>query len=76
MKSALVVMTNAVAGKDGEFNDWYDKVHILEMLKVPAFAAAQRFTAVPWMGGDLPRNTGWTAGCPWPISESCGRATV
>ena len=24
------------------------------MLKVPGLAAAQRFTAVPWMGGDLP----------------------
>ena len=32
-----------VPGKDAEFNDWYDKVHLKEVLEVQGIAAAQRF---------------------------------
>ena len=39
----LVVFTNAVPGKDDEFNDWYDKVHLKEVLEVKGITAAQRF---------------------------------
>ncbi len=39
----LVVFSNAVPGKDAEFNDWYDKVHLKEVLEVQGLAAAQRF---------------------------------
>jgi hypothetical protein len=53
-KGVLIVMTEPLEGKDEEFNEWYDNVHIPELLKVPGFAAAQRFAAVPWTKGELP----------------------
>ena len=37
-----VVFGNAVAGKDVEFNTWYDKDHAPNMVGVPGFAWAQR----------------------------------
>lgn len=42
-KYTLVVLSNATADKDAEFNEWYNKVHIPDVLNVPGFVAAQRF---------------------------------
>jgi len=39
----LVVFTEAMPGRDGEFNEWYDEVHLKEVLEVDQFTAAQRF---------------------------------
>jgi len=50
----MVILTNAVAGKDDEFNDWYDNRHINDVLSCPGFVRAQRFKIVaplvenPW----------------------------
>lgn len=46
MKYLYVVMTNAVEGKDAEFNEWYDNQHIDDVLRVPGFVSAQRFRIV------------------------------
>lgn len=37
-----IVFGDAVQGTDEEFNNWYDKVHEPDMLKVPGFVRAQR----------------------------------
>ena len=42
-RSIFVVQTNAEAGRDDEFNDWYSNVHIPEILALPGFVGAQRF---------------------------------
>lgn len=42
-KHVFVVLTNAVDGRDDEFNDWYTKQHIPDVLRVPGIVAAQRF---------------------------------
>lgn len=42
-KHVLVVLTNAANGRDDEFNDWYDNIHVPEILALPGFLAAQRF---------------------------------
>ena len=42
-KHVLVVLTNAVEGRDDEFNKWYDEVHLRDVLGVDGFRAAQRF---------------------------------
>lgn len=42
--SLLVVFTNHVDGREDEFNDWYDNVHLREVCAVPGIAAAQRFS--------------------------------
>jgi hypothetical protein len=52
-KYTFVVMTNPVAGKEVEFNDWYNRNHIPDVLNVPGFVCAQRFRlAEVQMGGD------------------------
>lgn len=43
----LVVQTNAVAGREDEFERWYDGMHIPEILTIPGFVAAQRFVLEP-----------------------------
>src|SRR5262249_41638932 len=43
----LLVLTNAVPGRDDEFNRWYNEQHIPDALDVPGFAAAQRFALAP-----------------------------
>jgi hypothetical protein len=39
----LAVMTNAVEGRDAEFNEWYTNQHLGDVLRVPGFTAARRF---------------------------------
>lgn len=42
-KYTFIVMTNPVAGKEAEYNDWYNRHHIPDVLNVPGFSCAQRF---------------------------------
>lgn len=39
----LTVIANAVEGREDEANDWYDNIHLEEVLTVPGFITAQRF---------------------------------
>jgi hypothetical protein len=39
----FVVITNAVPGKEQEFNTWYDQQHLADVLRIPGFVAARRF---------------------------------
>jgi hypothetical protein len=39
----FMIITNAVPGKEQEFNTWYDQQHIADVLRVPGFVAARRF---------------------------------
>lgn len=39
----LMVMTNAVEGRDDDFNDWYSGRHLDDVLKVPGIVRGQRF---------------------------------
>ena len=32
--------------RDGEFNDWYDRTHLPELLAVPGFVSARRYRRV------------------------------
>jgi hypothetical protein len=43
MGGQLIVFTNAADGRDDEFNEWYDSVHIPEVLALEPFTSAQRF---------------------------------
>jgi hypothetical protein len=51
MRHVLIVLSNPVAGREDEYNDWYDNVHLGEVLQVPGFVAAQRFVAAPALPG-------------------------
>jgi len=39
----LVVGTDAVEGKDAEYNDWHTNQHLPDTLAVPGFVSGQRF---------------------------------
>ena len=43
-KHVFVVLTNAAAGREDEFNAWYNKVHIPQVLQIPGIVGAQPFT--------------------------------
>src|SRR5882724_8091499 len=44
MYSHLIVLTEAVAGRDDDFNDWYTWVHIRDVMRMsPVVIAVQRF---------------------------------
>lgn len=42
-KCVLVVFSNPVAGREDDYNDWYDRQHLADVLEVPGFLSAQRF---------------------------------
>jgi hypothetical protein len=42
-KFIQVVFSNPVEGKDAEFNEWYDNVHIPELMAVPGMLSAKRY---------------------------------
>lgn len=39
----LVVYTKPVAGRDREYNDWYEKTHLSDLVAIPGINSAQRF---------------------------------
>jgi hypothetical protein len=39
----MLVFTNAVEGRDDDFNRWYDDVHLAEVLALPVFTGARRY---------------------------------
>lgn len=42
-KYTFLALTNPVAGKENEFNEWYDKHHVPDVINVPGFISGQRF---------------------------------
>ena len=39
----MMVMSRPVAGREDEYNDWYQNVHLKELVALPGFKSAQRF---------------------------------
>lgn len=39
----LLVMTEPTQGREREFNDWYQNVHLRDVVAVPGIKSAQRF---------------------------------
>jgi len=42
-KYTFIVLTNPVEGKESEYNEWYNRHHIPDVLNVPGFVSGQRF---------------------------------
>jgi hypothetical protein len=42
-KALYLVHTNCEAGREAEFNEWYENVHLRDLLSVDGIVAAQRF---------------------------------
>lgn len=51
----LIALTNPTDGREDEFNDWYERTHVPECLRVPGFKSGRRYrlTAVQ---GEPPRQ--------------------
>ncbi|HEX5714190.1 MAG TPA: hypothetical protein VFX85_12835 [Solirubrobacterales bacterium] len=39
----LIVFSAPTPGKEDEYNDWYNNIHLAEVIEIPGFVAAQRF---------------------------------
>jgi hypothetical protein len=46
-RSILLHQSSPVDGRAEEYEDWYEQVHLPDMLRVPGFAAAQRYAIDP-----------------------------
>ena len=46
----FVVETEPVAGRDREYNEWYDEIHLAEVCSFPGFTGARRFRLVDGEG--------------------------
>jgi hypothetical protein len=50
-KHVLLVFTDPVAGREDEYNAWYDQTHVKEVAAVDGVASAQRFKVADVMPG-------------------------
>lgn len=39
----LIVLSDPLGDRDAEYNDWYNNIHLPDVLAVPGMVAAQRF---------------------------------
>ncbi len=39
----MIVMSNPTAGCEEDYNDWYQNIHLGELVALPGFKCAQRF---------------------------------
>ena len=46
-KYVFCVFTDAVEGREDEYNHWYTNTHLADVVAVPGFVAAQRFKLEP-----------------------------
>jgi len=53
-KCIYVVTSSPVAGKEKEYNEWYNNIHLDDVLDVPGMLAAQRFKPVTGADNTLP----------------------
>ena len=42
-KYVMVVQSKAKAGRDDEYNDWYDNTHLADILALPGVKSGRRF---------------------------------
>lgn len=42
-KQTFIVLSSPVAGREDEYNAWYDRYHMTEVVQFPGFVSAQRF---------------------------------
>ncbi|MDB5971441.1 MAG: hypothetical protein JWQ90_3891 [Hydrocarboniphaga sp.] len=42
----LLVLSNPVEGRDAEYNEWYSRQHLQDVVRIPGFVGAQRFQLV------------------------------
>lgn len=48
----IIALTKAFPGREHEFNEWYENVHIPEVLSFPGMKQAQRYEKVKTLMGE------------------------
>ena len=48
----MIMLSQAMPGREADYERWYDEVHIPDMLQVPGFTACQRFRVVKNVVGE------------------------
>jgi len=56
-KYSFVVLTNPTQGKEAEYNDWYNNIHIPDVLNVKGMVGAQRFRLADKQMGGQPQHS-------------------
>lgn len=56
IEALLIVLTNAVAGRDDDFNDWYTNIHTRDALRFRGSTAQQRFQFSEEQVQDFPQG--------------------
>ena len=59
IEAVLVVLTNAVAGREDDFDDWYTNIHVRDALRFRGSIATQRFAWAKDQVQDYPQGFGW-----------------
>ena len=54
MKHVVVVLTEPTAGREAEYNDYYEKLHLDEVLATTGWRSAQRFKLTGEQGMKCP----------------------
>jgi hypothetical protein len=45
--TTLIVFTSPAEGREDDFNDWYDNIHLEEFVALPGVVSGQRFSLAP-----------------------------
>ena len=53
----FLVFSNPVEGREDDYNQWYDDVHLGDVCRVPGVVGAQRYDLVNTIGDDGPLPT-------------------
>ena len=54
MNYTFVVLTNAVEGREDEYNEWYDRYQLPQLVETPTFIGGQRYKLAPIEIPDYP----------------------
>lgn len=50
-KYVMVTQSNAQKGRDAEYNEWYDTIHLQDICAIPGVKSGRRFESTPAMIG-------------------------
>ncbi len=56
-KYRVLIKSNAVAGKEAAYEEWYNSIHLGEVLAVPGFKSGQQFRNPPEADGSSPAHS-------------------
>lgn len=56
IEAILVVLTNPVAGREDDFNDWYTNIHLRDAMRFRGSIATQRFSFASQQVQDFPQG--------------------